>query len=105
MIESGAPQAERQPDQILHAQFMNLGYSVHMSTEIIQVRDVPADDAEALRVRAASRGMSLSSYLRELIHDDTSRPAMVDVLARIGARSRVEASSEDIRSFIENDRR
>lgn len=76
-----------------------------MSTEIIQVRDVPADDAEVLRVRAASRGMSLSSYLRELIHDDTSRPAMVDVLARIGARSSVEASSEDIRSFIENDRR
>ena len=76
-----------------------------MSTEIIQVRDVPAEEAKVLRARAASRRMSLSSYLRELIHDDTSRPAMADVLARIGARSSVAASGDDIRSFIEDDRR
>ena len=83
---------------------MNRAYAVLMSSEIIQVRDVPAEDAEILRTRAASRGMSLSSYLRELIHDDTSRPAMADVLARIGARSSVEGSGEDIRSFIDDDR-
>lgn len=41
----------------------------------------------------------------ELIHDDTSRPAMADVLMRIGTRSSVEASGEDIRSFIDDDRR
>jgi len=74
-----------------------------MSTEIIQVRDVPAKDVEALRARAASRNLSLSSYLRELIHDDTSRPAMADVLARIAARGSVEASSDDVRSFIDDD--
>lgn len=49
--------------------------------------------------------MSLSSYLRELIHDDTSRPAMSDVLAQIAARDRVEASGDDVRSFIEDDRK
>ena len=76
-----------------------------MSTEIIQVRDVPAEDVEALRARAASRNLSLSSYLRELSHDDTSRPAMADVLARIAARSSVEASSDDVRSFIDDDHR
>lgn len=76
-----------------------------MSTEIIQVRDVPAEDVEALRARAASRNLSLSSYLRELIHDDTSRPAMADVLARIAARGSVEASSDDVRSFIDDDHR
>jgi len=76
-----------------------------MSTEIIQVRDVPAEDVEALRARAAFRNLSLSSYLRELIHDDTSRPAMADVLARIAARSSVEASSDDVRSFIDDDHR
>lgn len=76
-----------------------------MSTEILQVRDVPSDDAQALRARAASRNMSLSSYLRELIHDDTSRPAMSEVLARIASRGSVEAGVEDIRSFIDGDRR
>ncbi len=76
-----------------------------MSVEIIQVRDVPAEDVEVLRARAASRNMSLSSYLRELIHDDTSRPAMADVLARIASRAGIEANGEEIRSFIDADRR
>ncbi|HET7386757.1 MAG TPA: hypothetical protein VFJ19_08865 [Nocardioidaceae bacterium] len=76
-----------------------------MSTEIIQVRDVPADDVRALRERARSRNMSLSSYLRELIHEDTSRPAMDEVLATIATRDSVEASSHDVRELIEHDRR
>jgi hypothetical protein len=76
-----------------------------MSTEILQVRDVPSQDAQALRARAAARNMSLSSYLRELIHEDTSRPAMTEVLARIASRSAVEARGDAIRSFIDADRR
>lgn len=76
-----------------------------MSTEIIQVRDVPSEDVQVLRARAASRNMSISSYLRELIHDDTSRPTMSEVLARIVSRSGVEANGEDIRSLIADNRR
>lgn len=76
-----------------------------MSREIIQVRDVPSEDAQALRARAASRNMSLSGYLRELIHEDASRPAMTEVLARIADRDSIEASGEDVRSFIDDDRR
>lgn len=76
-----------------------------MGTEIIQVRDVPTEDVEVLRARAASRNMSLSSYLRELIHDDTSRPAMTDVLTRISTRSSIGGSGEDIRLFIEDGHR
>ncbi|QGK70827.1 hypothetical protein GIY23_16050 [Allosaccharopolyspora coralli] len=76
-----------------------------MSTEIVQVRDVPAEDAEVLRARAAARSMSLSSYMRELIHDETSRPAMGEVLSRIVTRDSIEADGDDIRSFIDDDRR
>ncbi|WP_206447782.1 antitoxin [Agrococcus sp. KRD186] len=76
-----------------------------MSSEIIQVRDVPAEDARALRARAAARSMSLSSYLRELIHDDASRPEMAEVLSRIASRDGVEASPAAIRSFIDDDHR
>ncbi|MGC0145033.1 hypothetical protein [Pseudactinotalea sp. Z1732] len=75
-----------------------------MSTEIIQIRDVPADDVQVLRERASARNMSVSSYLRELIHADTSRPAMPEVLARIAARSSIEVSGEEIRGFIDADR-
>lgn len=76
-----------------------------MRTEVIQVRDVAAEDAQALRARAASLNMSLSAYLRQLIHDDVSRPTMAQTLARITTRDGVEASTEDIRSFIDADQR
>lgn len=83
---------------------MNSASLVRMTTEILQVRDVPAADVAVLRARAGSRNMSLSSYLRELIHDDASRPTMDEALARIAARASVEATSADIRSFIDEDR-
>ena len=76
-----------------------------MSAEIIQVRDVPSDDVAALRSRAAARGMSLSAYLRELIHDDVSRPTMTEIVARIATRDSIEADRDDIRSFIDDGRR
>jgi len=75
-----------------------------VGAEIIQVRDVPSEEADILRARAAARGLSLSAYLRELIHDDVSRPAMAEVVARIATRGSVEADSEDIRSFIDDGR-
>jgi plasmid stability protein len=76
-----------------------------MSAEIIQVRDVPSEDVDALRSRAAARGMSLSAYLRELIHDDVSRPSMTEIVARIATRDNIEANRDDIRSFIDDGRR
>jgi plasmid stability protein len=76
-----------------------------MSAEIIQVRDVPSEDVDALRSRAAARSMSLSAYLRELIHDDVSRPSMTETVARIATRDNIEADRNDIRSFIDDGRR
>jgi plasmid stability protein len=76
-----------------------------MSAEIIQVRDVPSEDVDALRSRATARGMSLSAYLRELIHEDVSRPSMAEIVARIATRDGIEADSDDIRSFIDDGRR
>lgn len=76
-----------------------------MAGEVIQVRDVPSEDVQELRARSAARGISLSQYLRELIHDDTSRPPMGDVLSRIATRQPVEATAEDVRSFIADGRR
>lgn len=76
-----------------------------MTTETLQVRDVPGEDLEVLRARAAAQNLSLSGYLRELIHNDASTPSMKEFLARIAARDPVEASGEDIRSLIEAGRR
>ncbi|RNI23161.1 hypothetical protein [Flexivirga caeni] len=76
-----------------------------MVGEIVQVRDVPTEDVTELRTRAAARGVSLSQYLRELIHDEVSRPAMVDVVDRIAARTPIEVGSNDVRAHIADGRR
>lgn len=76
-----------------------------MSNEIIQVRDVPSVEVAALRERAAARQMSLSGYLRRLIHDEVSRPTMDETLATIAGRDRIEATSSDIAGFIDDDHR
>lgn len=84
---------------------MHLDYSVDMSTEIIQIRDVPSEDVHIIRARAAARNISLSQYLRDLIHEDASQPEMSEVLARITRRSSIDVDMEEIRSFIEEGRR
>lgn len=89
----------------MHAHRMKSRNLYSMKTEIIQVRDVPAEEVGILRARAAARNMSLSSYLRDLIHNDTSRPSLDEVIARIATRDSIEADSEDVRSFIEDGRR
>lgn len=76
-----------------------------VSSEIIQVRDVPFDDARILRARASARGQSLSAYLRELIHADASQPAMDEVLTRIAGRKPVDVEGDVIRVLIEDGRR
>jgi predicted nucleic acid-binding protein len=43
--------------------------------------------------------MSLSSYLRELIHDETSWPAMGEVLERIATRASIDAGGEQRHRF------
>lgn len=76
-----------------------------MDTEILQVRDVPSADVAVLRARAAARSMSLSAYLRELIHDDASRPELGEVLQRISSREPVELGTDDILAAIVEGRR
>ncbi|QDP96578.1 hypothetical protein FOE78_12270 [Microlunatus elymi] len=76
-----------------------------MKTEIIQVREVPATEVAVLRQRAAERGVSLSQYLRELIHDQVSRPSMTEVIGRISSRDRVEVHGDEIRASIDDGRR
>lgn len=51
------------------------------------VRDVPDAVRDELAARAARAGMSLQEYVRTLLVESVSRPAVADVIAR--ARDRV----------------
>ncbi len=56
----------------------------------VTVRDVPDKVRDELAARAARAGMSLQEYLRGMLVESASRPAVSDVIAR--ARARVDAT-------------
>lgn len=56
----------------------------------VTVRDVPDEVRDELAARAARAGMSLQEYLRGMLVETASRPAVDDVIAR--ARARVDAT-------------
>lgn len=56
----------------------------------ITVRGVPDEVRDELAARAARGGKSLQEYLRGMLVDSASRPAVGDVIAR--ARARVETT-------------
>jgi len=74
----------------------------------ITVRDVPDKVRDELAGRAARAGMSLQEYLRGMLVQSATRPAVDDLIAR--ARSRVEVTgvrvdAESILAARDADRR
>jgi plasmid stability protein len=53
-----------------------------MST-LIQIRNVPQKTHDKLKVRAASQGKSLNSYMLEIVEREVERPTFSEVVARI----------------------
>ena len=70
----------------------------------IQVRDVPDDVHEVLRVRAARAGLSLSEYLHREVSLLARRPTLDEFLTRIAARSDVTVSAEEIVAALHAER-
>jgi plasmid stability protein len=70
----------------------------------IQVRDVPDDVHEVLRVRAARAGLSLSEYLRREVSGLARRPTAEEFLARVTAREEVAVDSEQIVDAVHAER-
>ncbi|MBB4934662.1 plasmid stability protein [Lipingzhangella halophila] len=74
-------------------------------TTVVQVRDVPAEVVETLKARAARRGLSLAAYLRELIVEEASLPAVDEVMARLVEDEPVNYTAENLRGFMADGRR
>ncbi|WP_109508459.1 FitA-like ribbon-helix-helix domain-containing protein [Nocardioides speluncae] len=72
---------------------------------IIQVRDVPDDVLHLLRERASDRGVSLSSYVRDLLTDDARQPTLDEAVKRIAARPAVELTDDEIVTAVHEGRR
>jgi antitoxin FitA len=84
---------------------MKSAYHVGMDTTVVQVRDVPVSVLAALKARAEARGVSLSSFLRDLMASEAAMPPIDEVMASIASREPVSYAAEDLRSFREDGRR
>lgn len=55
---------------------------------LIQVRDVADATVNALKARAAERGLTLAGYLREELDRLAARPSNADIAERLARRTR-----------------
>ncbi len=55
---------------------------------LVQVRDVPEETVNALKVRAAERGLTLSGYLRGELDRLAARPTNAEIVERLARRDR-----------------
>ncbi|MGH3766215.1 MAG: FitA-like ribbon-helix-helix domain-containing protein [Pseudonocardiaceae bacterium] len=76
-----------------------------MGNTILQVRDVPERVLARLRERAARDGVSLSAYVRELLAEEAALETMTEMIARIGTRTPIDVSDEEIVGVIHDGRR
>ena len=76
-----------------------------MDTTVVQVRDVPVDVVATLKARAEARGISLAAFLRELLASEAAMLPIEAVMANIASREPVSYTVEDLRSFIDDERR
>ena len=90
---------------LLHADCMKKAYHDPVDTTVVQVRDVPVSVLNALKARAEAQGLSLSSFLRDLMASEAAMPPIDDVMAAIAKRDPVIYAAEDLRSFMEDGRR
>jgi len=71
----------------------------------IQVKDVPEELHEQLRVRAQAAGCTLGEYVLRLLRVDLQRPAHLAWLAELAARPTREIDSRVIREELDEVRR
>ena len=66
----------------------------------VTVRDVPDEVRDELAARAARAGMSLQEYLRSMLVESASRPAVDDIIARARARTAATGVRVDAGSIV-----
>jgi plasmid stability protein len=63
-------------------------------SKMIQIRNVPDDVHQALKIRATKAGMSLSQYLLREITKVAEKPTLEEVFERIRQREPVELDED-----------
>ncbi|MCC2275254.1 antitoxin [Streptomyces sp. ET3-23] len=70
----------------------------------LTIRDVPDDQLQTLKVRAAQAGKSLQTYFLDLIAQETAKPTMAEMMERLSRETTADVSTADILAAIDEGR-
>ncbi|MFD7577842.1 antitoxin [Kitasatospora sp. NPDC059817] len=70
----------------------------------LTIRDVPDDQIQTLKVRAAQAGQSLQAFMQDLIAREASRPTMAEMMARLDRETTARVSAADVVAAIDEGR-
>ncbi|MFJ7273510.1 FitA-like ribbon-helix-helix domain-containing protein [Kitasatospora sp. NPDC098663] len=70
----------------------------------LTIRDVPEDQIQTLKVRAAQAGQSLQAFMQDLIAREASRPTMAEMMARLDRETTARVSAADVVAAIDEGR-
>jgi antitoxin FitA len=76
---------------------------VHMS-KMIQIRNVPDEMHQTLKMRAVAEGMSLSDYIKRELGALTGRASIEEIDARIRARGPSKVRTQTILKILRESR-
>jgi antitoxin FitA len=71
---------------------------------VITVRNVPDDQIQTLKVRAAQAGKSLQAFLQDLIAREASKPTMAEMMERLNRETTARVSAADVVAAIDEGR-
>jgi antitoxin FitA len=80
------------------------GVNVERMSKMIQIRNVPDDMHQELKVRAALAGMSLSDYIKRELGFRERNKSMEEIDARIKARKGPRLTTERVVELIREGR-
>lgn len=73
-------------------------------TSILQIRGMDESDLEILRQRAEDEGVSLSAYVRRVLHREAGQRSKSEVLRQIAEDEPVDFPPEKIPELIQSER-
>ncbi|MGC0415306.1 FitA-like ribbon-helix-helix domain-containing protein [Embleya sp. AB8] len=70
----------------------------------LTIRDVPDDQIQILKFRAAQAGKSLQAFMRDLIAREASKSTMAEMMERLNRETAARVSATDIVAAIDEGR-
>ncbi|MFD8479139.1 antitoxin [Kitasatospora sp. NPDC059673] len=71
---------------------------------VLTIRDVPDDQIQTLKVRAAQAGQSLQAFMQDLIAKEASKPTMAEMMDRLNRETTATISTADVLAAIDEGR-